>query len=170
MSETRWEQRQRRDVRLVGTSESSGDGSGPPITTGWEPAQAGMDAQMNKWKDRRRQKSSVIIRAAGTMCWKHLDGKRYHRQHQQLGWWSSSTRLCWSFMWPRPLNLRVDGRPGPQTCRVVTALTLNTTMQLYQRSLCGFLKTCSVLIESTFLTFLWPGADGVSIHCDTWPK
>lgn len=31
---------------------------------------AGMDAQMNKWKDRRRQKSSVIIRAAGTLRWK----------------------------------------------------------------------------------------------------
>lgn len=44
---------------------------------------AGMDARMNKWKDRRRQKSSVIVH--GTMCWKHLDGKRYHRQHQQLG-------------------------------------------------------------------------------------
>lgn len=46
---------------------------------------AGMDARMNKWSDRRRQKSSGIIRAAGTVCWKHLDGKRYHWQHQQLG-------------------------------------------------------------------------------------
>lgn len=51
-------------------------------------------------------------------------------------------------------NLRVAGRPGPQTCRVVTALTLNTTMQWYQRSSCGFLKTCSFLMESTFLAFL----------------
>lgn len=44
---------------------------------------AGMDAQMNKWKDRWRQKSGVMIRAAGTMCWKHGDGKHacYHRQH-----------------------------------------------------------------------------------------
>lgn len=65
-------------------------------------------------------------------------------------------------------NLRVDGRPGPRTRRVVTAFTLNTTMQLYQRSLCGFKAHNEgfVLMEKHIFDLL-TCADGVFIHCDT---
>lgn len=82
----------------MGTSESRGDGPDHPPGLAESPLRpglhAGLDAQMNKRKDRQRQKSSVIIHTAGTMCWKHLEGKRYHRQHQQLGLslWCSSSR------------------------------------------------------------------------------
>lgn len=89
---------------------------------------AGMDAQMNKWKDRRRQKSGVMIRAAGTMCWKHGDGK-----HTIIG--NTAQLRLGLFVVDRfkaqldlhvaksTENLRVDRSPGPGTYRVVTALT-----------------------------------------------